>query len=487
MATLARCRCSTPTRANAPDGDGGPHLTGLAATPDGHYLALASSDPDTALYAVDLFANAMGKDAEVPHLSVPSGVLALATGAEISRAYATTGDGHLLYWDLDSNTIAQNIAVGHNPTGLTLGLVEPVGSSVVTDGGPEGGVGAATGGGAPPARQRHRATGGDSHSGTTGTAATRQRHGAAHRHRHRHDRYRYRAQARRAPARPAQVPAPRTAGTTGTSPATRAPPQARAQLAPPATSPDTSSTTSPARHRAAPAPAATTCHRRALALAPPLARGTTATSPGTTSHGTTTGADRHRQHHDQYGHVEPHPTNNHEQRPRSPGHDEYEPRYQCPWHWQHYRAAPRRHNQHLTSLRRRPASASADQAPRGVQHRPASASADQARRQALARPASADQAPRQAPARPAPAGQASDRHGPNRRRWHRLVAGIDAGGWRRWHGTRQLVSVVQAPAPPVRARATSPGIGGAPYGGYGAPSGTGVGGDGMSGVSGTGP
>ena len=56
-------------------------------------------------------------------------MLALATGAEITRAYATTGDGNLIYWDLDSNTITQTIPVGHNPVGLTLGIVEPSGGS----------------------------------------------------------------------------------------------------------------------------------------------------------------------------------------------------------------------------------------------------------------------------------------------------------------------------------------------------------------------
>src|SRR5207302_3798203 len=59
----------------------GPHLTGLAATPDAHYLVLSSSDPDTALYAVDLLASVLGQaDKVVRHLKVDSGVLALATG-----------------------------------------------------------------------------------------------------------------------------------------------------------------------------------------------------------------------------------------------------------------------------------------------------------------------------------------------------------------------------------------------------------------------
>ena len=105
----------------------GPNLTGLAATPDGHFLALSSSDADAALYTVDLFAGALGTDVPVRHLGVPGGVLALATGAKIGRAYATTSDGYLLYLDLDTNTISQRIAVGHNPVGLALGLVDPPG------------------------------------------------------------------------------------------------------------------------------------------------------------------------------------------------------------------------------------------------------------------------------------------------------------------------------------------------------------------------
>src|SRR5690349_20221780 len=40
----------------------GPDLTGLSATPDGHYLALSSSDPDHALYTVDLLAMMLGQD-----------------------------------------------------------------------------------------------------------------------------------------------------------------------------------------------------------------------------------------------------------------------------------------------------------------------------------------------------------------------------------------------------------------------------------------
>src|SRR5205823_4707684 len=98
----------------------GPQLTALAATPDGHYLVLASSAPDAALYAVDLVASRISSagTTAVRHLGVPGGVLALATGAEISRAYATTGDGNLIYWNLATNAIDQTIRVGRNPVGL---------------------------------------------------------------------------------------------------------------------------------------------------------------------------------------------------------------------------------------------------------------------------------------------------------------------------------------------------------------------------------
>ena len=124
----------------------GPGLTALAATPDGHYLVLASSDPEAALYAVDLVNSTIGgASAAVRHLGVPGGVLALATGAEITRAYATTRDGNLVYWDLQSNSIAQSIPVGHNPVGLALGLVEPAGSAAAVVPGGGGGGGPATG------------------------------------------------------------------------------------------------------------------------------------------------------------------------------------------------------------------------------------------------------------------------------------------------------------------------------------------------------
>src|SRR5438132_4531918 len=127
----------------------GPKLTALAATPDGHYLVLASSAPDAALYAVNLVSSltAADKSSAVRHLGVPAGVLALATGAEITRAYATTGDGNLIYWDLESNTIDRTIAVGRNPVALTLGLVEPSGGVSVPQGAGTTGGGATTTGG----------------------------------------------------------------------------------------------------------------------------------------------------------------------------------------------------------------------------------------------------------------------------------------------------------------------------------------------------
>jgi YVTN family beta-propeller protein len=158
----------------------GPHLTGLAATPDGHYLALSSRDPENALYAVDLLASVIGQaDQVVRHLKVDSGVLALATGAEIARAYATTGDGHLLYWDLQSNSISQTIGVGRNPVGLALGLVEPGGGAIVTGGGgtiadTTGGAGGAAGAGGTAASAGGAAAsaGGTTATGGATTAAT---------------------------------------------------------------------------------------------------------------------------------------------------------------------------------------------------------------------------------------------------------------------------------------------------------------------------
>src|SRR5207302_10159096 len=89
-------------------------------------------------------------------LIVPAGAPGLAARTEISRAYTTTGDDNLVYWNLQSNSIVQTIPVGHNPVGLALGLVKPAGSAApaAPDGGPTGGtaggpgpaVGAAGGG-----------------------------------------------------------------------------------------------------------------------------------------------------------------------------------------------------------------------------------------------------------------------------------------------------------------------------------------------------
>ncbi|HEV7666224.1 MAG TPA: hypothetical protein VGQ62_22005, partial [Chloroflexota bacterium] len=164
----------------------GPGLTGLAATPDGHYLVLSSSTPDAALYAVDLLASATGNEGQaVKKLAVPSGVLAMVTGAEITRAYATTGDGHLLYWDLAGNAVVQSIAVGRNPVGLALGIAQTGGAASATipgggtaaspgdptAGGAAGGVTTA-GAGASTAGNSTSAGGTTTGAATTGTTAT---------------------------------------------------------------------------------------------------------------------------------------------------------------------------------------------------------------------------------------------------------------------------------------------------------------------------
>jgi WD40 repeat protein len=116
----------------------GPNPTGLAALPDGRYLVLSSSDPNNALYVVDLLASSTADTGQgTRHLAVPGGVLNLVTGAEPTRAYVTTADGHLLYWDVETNSIVQSIGVGRNPVGLAIGLVEPSGSaSAVTTASP---------------------------------------------------------------------------------------------------------------------------------------------------------------------------------------------------------------------------------------------------------------------------------------------------------------------------------------------------------------
>jgi DNA-binding beta-propeller fold protein YncE len=108
----------------------GPNLTGLAATRDGHYLVLSSSDPEHALYVVDLLKSSLGRESEVVQpLAVGGGVLALATGAEPARAYATTGAGTLIYWDLEANAVTQTIPVGKNPVGLAIGMIVPSGTT----------------------------------------------------------------------------------------------------------------------------------------------------------------------------------------------------------------------------------------------------------------------------------------------------------------------------------------------------------------------
>jgi hypothetical protein len=101
----------------------GPNLTSLSITPDGHYLVLGSSDAAHALYAVDLFKVELGQaDQAVKGIAVPGGVLAVATGAEITVAYATTGSGALVYCDLGAGLVSRSIQVGHHPVSLSLGL-----------------------------------------------------------------------------------------------------------------------------------------------------------------------------------------------------------------------------------------------------------------------------------------------------------------------------------------------------------------------------
>jgi YVTN family beta-propeller protein len=142
--------------------DLGRGLTGLAVGHDGHFLAASSS---TALYAVDLLQLALAKnDLAVHRLPVPGGVLALAMGEETTRAYVTTGDGFLLYWDLAGNTIAQTVSVGHRPQGLAIGLVTPTGSaSTPSDSAAPTGAGAGSGGSS--------SAGGSGTAGTTGVAS----------------------------------------------------------------------------------------------------------------------------------------------------------------------------------------------------------------------------------------------------------------------------------------------------------------------------
>jgi hypothetical protein len=115
----------------------GPGLTGIAATPDGRYLVLSSSDAARALSSVDLFAQRVGRTEQVLHqLAVSGGVQAVATGIEITVAFATTSESKLLYWDLASNTISQSVEVGKRPIGLSIGLVKPdTGEAAATPGG----------------------------------------------------------------------------------------------------------------------------------------------------------------------------------------------------------------------------------------------------------------------------------------------------------------------------------------------------------------
>jgi YVTN family beta-propeller protein len=146
-------------------GDG---LKAEAATSDGHYLVLASSDADHALYSVDLYKVQTGQAAAaVSSLAVLSGVLALATGAETTLAYATTGDNQLVYWDLVNNAITRSVGVGSNPAGLALGLSMPnntISPLALVGGGTVSGGSTGTGGGG------GGGTAGGSTAGATGAA-----------------------------------------------------------------------------------------------------------------------------------------------------------------------------------------------------------------------------------------------------------------------------------------------------------------------------
>ena len=133
----------------------GSDLNGLAATRDGHYLVLSSANPDQALYAVDLLKSVLGQGSDaVRQLAVPGGVLALAVGAETTRAYATTGDGKLVYWDLVDNALTRSIEVGRKPVALAIGVAAPSSGVSTSTAGSSGGTGgtsagsSASGGGA---------------------------------------------------------------------------------------------------------------------------------------------------------------------------------------------------------------------------------------------------------------------------------------------------------------------------------------------------
>jgi YVTN family beta-propeller protein len=108
----------------------GPGLTGLSATPDGRYLLASSSDPTHALYSIDLFGVQAGEtDGVLRSIEVDSGVSALAAGAEVTVAYATTGANQLLYWDIAGNTITHTVPVGQKPVALALSQAAPTGLS----------------------------------------------------------------------------------------------------------------------------------------------------------------------------------------------------------------------------------------------------------------------------------------------------------------------------------------------------------------------
>jgi YVTN family beta-propeller protein len=161
----------------------GPHLTGLAATPDGHYVLASSGDPDHALYSIDLYAQQLGQhDQVVRSLAVSGGVLALATGVEVSIAYATTSDNQLIYWDLVSNTVEHSVQVGQKPVALALSLTAPtgilsaaarVGGGTVSSGASAGGAGGSasstTSSGSNPAGASAKAT--SAPSASTGAGA----------------------------------------------------------------------------------------------------------------------------------------------------------------------------------------------------------------------------------------------------------------------------------------------------------------------------
>ncbi len=147
----------------------GPGLTGLSATPDGRYLLASSSDPAHALYSIDLFGAQAGEtDGVVRSLEVDSGVSALATGAEVTVAYATTGANQLLYWDIAGNTITHTVPVGQKPVALALSQAAPTGLSPAL---------ARVGGGTISTTGSSGATGGSgsgsaSGSGSTGSSGT---------------------------------------------------------------------------------------------------------------------------------------------------------------------------------------------------------------------------------------------------------------------------------------------------------------------------